>query len=52
MLPQMAGDKAATAAFIGGFIGSVPLEKVFPAQLLQRFADDVARGQQEMRDAA
>jgi 2-polyprenyl-6-methoxyphenol hydroxylase-like FAD-dependent oxidoreductase len=52
MLQQAANDPVATGAFIGAFLGSVPLNLVFPEPILQLFADDVARGQQEVRLSA
>lgn len=52
MLPQMVTNSEATSAFIGAFMGSVPLNQVFPPQLMQRFAADVVRGQEEHRNAA
>ncbi|MDA8702427.1 NAD(P)/FAD-dependent oxidoreductase [Pseudomonadales bacterium] len=52
MLPMVANDPSATTAFIGAFMGSVPLDKVFPPSLLDRFAADVERGQQEQRNVA
>jgi len=47
MLPHIAADPEATANFIGAFMGSVPLDQVFPPNLIQRFADDVERGHME-----
>ena len=47
MLPVIADDPKAVGSFIGAFLGSVPLEAVFPPNLIQRFADDAARGQKE-----
>lgn len=41
MLPQVAQDDNAISAFIGAFLGSVPLEQVFPPQILSQFAADV-----------
>jgi flavin-dependent dehydrogenase len=52
MLPQVAADPTATAAFIGAFMGSVPLGEVFPPELLAQFAHDVERGQEEVRCVA
>ena len=52
MLPQVAADPAAISAFIGAFMGSVPLNAVFPPSLLDRFSDDVSRGQQTVKNAA
>ena len=52
MLPAVAGDPQATAAFIGSFLGSVPLDAVFPPEILQRFTADVERGQRENQHAA
>ena len=52
MLPLVAEDPAATSAFIGAFMGSVPLEQVFPRELLERFAADVERGKEESRYVA
>ena len=52
MLPQIATDPAATSAFIGAFMGSVPLGQVFPPHLLERFAADVERGHEENRRVA
>jgi hypothetical protein len=52
MLPMVAEDPLATSAFIGAFMGSVPLESVFSPALMNRFADDVVRGQQENRHVA
>jgi flavin-dependent dehydrogenase len=52
MLPQIAADPAATSAFIGAFMGSVPLDQVFPPHLIDLFANDVARGHaQQLRVA-
>jgi hypothetical protein len=52
MLPQIVNNTDAISAFIGAFLGSVPLEQVFPPQLMERFAADVVRGHEENRDAA
>jgi hypothetical protein len=52
MLPAVAGDRVATSAFMGAFLGSVPLDAVFSPELINRFATDVERGQQEVRNAA
>jgi flavin-dependent dehydrogenase len=52
MLPMVAADANATSAFIGAFMGSVPLEQVFPPSLLNRFSADVERAQQENRNVA
>jgi flavin-dependent dehydrogenase len=52
MLPMVAKDPVATSAFIGAFMGSVPLDVVFSPGLMDRFADDVLRGQQENRHVA
>ncbi len=52
MLPQIVNNPDAVGAFIGAFMGSVPLDAVFPPHLLQRFSDDVERGQMEARRAA
>ena len=52
MLQQAAADPIATGAFIGAFLGSVPLDQVFPPHILQQFADDVERGQQAARLSA
>lgn len=52
MLPAVAADPAATSAFMGAFLGSVPLDAVFSPDLIDRFAADVERGQQEVRNAA
>ena len=52
MLPQVAQAPMAISAFIGAFMGSVPLDLVFSPELLERFAQDVVRGQEENRNAA
>ncbi|MGI9328265.1 MAG: NAD(P)/FAD-dependent oxidoreductase [Pseudomonadales bacterium] len=52
MLEQASHDPAATGAFIGAFLGSVPLPQIFPAPVIQLFADDVARGEQAVRLSA
>ena len=52
MLPQVIYNPEATSAFIGAFMGSVPLDQAFPPHLLERFAADVVRGQKENRYAA
>jgi 2-polyprenyl-6-methoxyphenol hydroxylase-like FAD-dependent oxidoreductase len=52
ILPQVAQDPIATGAFMGAFLGSVPLELAFSPQMIERFAQDVARGEAEVRDAA
>ena len=52
MLPQIVNSTDAISAFIGAFLGSVPLEQVFPPHLLERFAADVVRGHEENRHAA
>lgn len=52
MLPMVASDPAATSAFLGAFMGSMPLNQVFPPSLLERFSADVERGQQEQRNVA
>ena len=45
ILPAVVNDPQATSAFIGAFLGSVPLDQVFPPALTQRFASDVANQQ-------
>lgn len=45
ILPAVLNDPQATSAFIGAFLGSVPLDQVFPPALTQRFANDVANQQ-------
>ncbi len=52
MLPQIVNSTDAISAFIGAFLGSVPLDQVFPPHLLERFAADVVRGHEENRHAA
>ncbi len=52
MLPAVQADAAMTSAFIGAFMGSVPLEAVFPQELLAQFAADVERGHEENRHVA
>jgi 2-polyprenyl-6-methoxyphenol hydroxylase-like FAD-dependent oxidoreductase len=52
MLPMVASDPNATSAFIGAFMGSMALDQVFSPNLLERFAADVERGQQEQRNVA
>ncbi len=52
MLPMVAQEPMATSAFIGAFMGSVPLDQVFPPELLERFAADVERGKEESRYVA
>jgi flavin-dependent dehydrogenase len=52
MLPIVAEDPMAISAFIGAFMGSVPLDQVFPPELLDRFAADVNRGKEESRYVA
>ncbi len=52
MLPAVQNDAAMTSSFIGAFMGSVPLDAVFPPELLARFAADVERGQEENRRVA
>ncbi len=52
MLPAVQNDGALTSAFIGAFMGSVPLDEVFPPELLNRFAADVERGHEENRRVA
>jgi flavin-dependent dehydrogenase len=49
MLPAVQSSASATGAFIGAFMGSVPLDQVFPAQLLSEFAADVDRCHEENR---
>jgi flavin-dependent dehydrogenase len=49
MLKQASLDPVATAAFIGAFLGSVPLPQVFPPPIIELFANDVERGQQAVR---
>jgi len=51
MLPVLAQEPAAASAFIGGFIGSVPIQDVMPPQLMKRFADDVTRTTMENQNA-
>ncbi len=52
MLPLIEGNQEAIGAFIGSFLGSVPLDQVFPPHLLDRFAADVERGRPELRHVA
>ncbi len=52
MLPILAQSRDAASAFFGAFMGSLPLASVFPPALIERFAADVARGQQAVRAAA
>ena len=52
MLPVVAHDPMATSAFIGAFMGSVPLDQIFPSELLDRFAADVERGKEDSRHVA
>ena len=52
MLPMLVDNAEATSAFIGAFMGSVPLESVFGPQLMQRFAADVEYCGQENRRVA
>ncbi len=52
MLPRVAQDSTATSAFIGAFMGSVPLDQVFPPELLEQFAADVERGKEDSRYVA
>lgn len=52
MLPAVQADPIATSAFIGAFMGSVPLDAVFSPALLARFAGDVERSQEEVRRVA
>ncbi|MBV1886665.1 MAG: hypothetical protein KUG61_06250, partial [Parvibaculaceae bacterium] len=49
MLPLISQDVAATSAFMGAFLGSVPLDQVFPPELMERFASDVERGQRAVK---
>lgn len=41
MLPMVKDDPVATSAFLGAFMGSVPLDKVLPPHLIETFANDV-----------
>jgi len=52
MIPQIVDNPEAIGAFIGAFMGSVPLNAVFPPELLDQFANDVTRGQEEKRRVA
>ncbi|MBL4836650.1 MAG: FAD-dependent monooxygenase [Kordiimonadaceae bacterium] len=52
MLPLISQDVAATSAFMGAFLGSVPLNQVFPPELMERFASDVERGQRAVKARA
>jgi flavin-dependent dehydrogenase len=52
MLPLIKDDPQAVSAFIGAFMGSVPLDQVFPPHILDLFASDVVRGQEENRRVA
>lgn len=47
MLPTLMSDAEARATFMGAFLGAVPLNQAFPATMIERFAADVARAQQE-----
>jgi 2-polyprenyl-6-methoxyphenol hydroxylase-like FAD-dependent oxidoreductase len=49
MLPALIGDPEVRSTFMGAFLGSVPLERVFPASMIAGFAADVARAQEENR---
>ncbi len=51
-LPLIQGNEDTIGAFIGAFLGSVPLDQVFSPQLLARFAADVERGTPELRHVA
>lgn len=44
MIPLIQDDATAIGAFIGAFIGSVPMDQVFPPHILEVFANDVANG--------
>jgi len=52
MLPLIQNDKDAIGGFLGSFLGSVPLDQVFPPHLLERFAADVERGTPELKHVA
>ena len=52
MVPLLVDKPEAVSAFIGAFLGSVPLDAVFTPSLMERFAADVARGQEEVRRVA
>ena len=52
MLPMVMDNPQAIAAFIGAFLGSVPLDQVFPPTLLERFERDVAEAEAEQRQVA
>ncbi len=52
MLPSVQGDPAATSAFIGAFLGSVPLDAVFPSVLLDQFENEVHEAHEERRHVA
>lgn len=52
MLPSIIGNDDAIGAFIGAFMGSVPLNAVFPPALINRFAADVHQAELEVRDVA
>lgn len=44
MMPVIMNDPMATAGFLGAFMGSVPLDAVFPPELIEGYAADVAAG--------
>ena len=52
MLSMIADNPDAISAFIGAFLGSAPLDQVFPPHIMALFAADVVRGQEEKRHAA
>ena len=52
MLPVVATNPEATSAFFGAFLGSLALADVFPPQLIDLFAADVARSEGDARRAA
>lgn len=52
MLPAVVNDPVAISAFIGAFMGSVPLDQVFPQTVMQRFAADVETGMEDSRYVA
>ena len=52
MLPSVIGNDEAIGAFIGAFLGSVPLDTVFPPSLINRFAADVHHAELEVRRVA
>lgn len=52
MLPAVQADPMATAGFMGAFMGSVPLEQVFPPHVMAQFVADVDRNHKENRRVA